>query len=67
MHSHTTLPIAIYEREHTSVIAYALASRDYEAKLQLLMDKSSGKQLPTMAANGGVADVKGQQNISPKL
>ena len=67
MHAHTTIPLAIYEREPTSIIAYALASRDYEAKLQVLMDKSSGKLLPTAVANGGVAEVKGQQTVSPKL
>lgn len=37
MHRHTILPIAIYEKEHTSIIAYALGSRDYAARLKSLM------------------------------
>ena len=77
MHTHTTLPIAIYEKEPTSIIAYALSSRDYQARLQLLMEKGVGRQGPgaTAASSSsgvgaglGVADSKGSQNnISPKM
>ena len=59
MHARTNLPIAIYEKEPTSIIAYALSSRDYEAKLQLLADKNSAAKNPPAPAVLGVGVAEG--------
>ena len=70
MHARTHLPIAIYEKEPTSIIAYVLSSREYEARLQLLMDKNSAsKNLlpPSATAGGGASELRVPQNLSPKL
>ena len=70
MHSHTTLPIAIYEKEPTSIIAYALASREYTLKLVQLKDKSVSKIQVLVGGGGGVGGVvetKASQSATPKV
>ena len=58
MQGHTTVPVAIYEKEPTSIIAYALSSREYAAELKVLTDKTLAKHLPSVVGLGGVAEVK---------
>lgn len=60
MPSHTDFPIAIYEKEPTSVIAYALSTRHYTNELKLLREKKA-------MGSAGVISVASASNLSPKL
>ena len=41
MHKSVKIPIAVYEKEPTSIIAYALSSREYAQELKSLMERSA--------------------------
>ena len=43
MRQHSSVPVAIYEKEPTSIISYALSSREYFVALQALVEKNATK------------------------
>ncbi len=69
MRQHSSVPVAIYEKEPTSIISYALSSREYFVALQALVEKNATKYSSSVAggggggAGGGAGDAKA---LSPK-
>ena len=63
MHSIITLPMSIYEKEPTSIIAFALSSREYLRKLKLLQERTAVK---LSGASAKVTEVKPAPTASPK-
>lgn len=64
MQSVVTVPVSIYEKEPTSIIAFALSSRVYLYKLKLLQERGAGK---VGGASTKAAEVTAATISSPKL
>ena len=64
MSKHLTIPVAIYEKEPTSIIAFALSSREYAKELNTLMERVVMKRFAS--APSGVSEVKPALSTSPK-
>ena len=59
MYRSASIPVAVYEKEPTSIIAFALTSREYAEELQALRERKS-------ATNGGL-ETKITPSSSPKV
>lgn len=60
MYRSASLPVAIYEKEPTSIIAFALTSREYAEELHALVERK-------MATNTGTLEVGVTLSSSPKM
>ena len=62
MYRSASIPVAIYEKEPTSIIAFALTSREYAEELQILLER----KLTALAPNGTAFEARVTPSASPK-
>ena len=63
MYRSASIPVAIYEKEPTSIIAFALTSREYAEGLQTLLDR---KMNAALVPNGTAVEARVTPLASPK-
>ena len=62
MYRSASIPVAIYEKEPTSIIAFALTSREYAEEFQLLVER----KLTALVPNGTAVEARVTPSASPK-
>jgi hypothetical protein len=63
MYRSASIPVAIYEKEPTSIIAFALTSREYAEELQTLLDR---KMTAALVPSGTAVEARVTPLASPK-